>query len=172
MAEGPPTEEMEHLAVGEEGEEGDSGEELHTGETGDAARGEDEADAPGSMAAPAPSVYQLKAQEVLGRCQEELAAEEPVEGGDRRLAARLRTGVASLLRAAAAGPRPPGAKGGAAGEGSEPRRRKSHRGGRKVREREARAAEKRESEAAGAAYSGATAPGATWSSFSRRGAQY
>lgn len=52
----------------------------------------------------------LRAQEVLGRCQEELAAEEPSEGGDRQLAARLRTGLASLLRAAAAGPRVPGAK--------------------------------------------------------------
>ena len=52
----------------------------------------------------------LRAQELLGRCQEELAAEEPAEGGDRQLAARLRTGLASLLRAAAAGPRSPGTK--------------------------------------------------------------
>lgn len=52
----------------------------------------------------------LRAQELLGRCQEELAAEEPAEGGDRQLAARLRTGLASLVRAAAAGPRPPGTK--------------------------------------------------------------
>lgn len=51
-----------------------------------------------------------RVQELLGRCQEELAAEEPAEGGDRQLAARLHTGLASLLRAAAAGPHPPGAK--------------------------------------------------------------
>ncbi len=49
-------------------------------------------------------------QEVLSLCQEELAAEEPTDGNDRRLAARLRTSLASLLRTAAAPPRPPGAK--------------------------------------------------------------
>jgi L-aminopeptidase/D-esterase-like protein len=47
---------------------------------------------------------------VLSHCQDELAALEPGEGSDRRLAARLRGSLADLLRAAAAPPRTPGAK--------------------------------------------------------------
>ena len=38
MAAEPPTEEMQHLAVGEGGEDEESGEELHTGEPGGASQ--------------------------------------------------------------------------------------------------------------------------------------
>lgn len=54
---------------------------------------------------------------MLSHCQDELAALEPAEGSDRRLAARLRGSLADLLRAAAAAPRTPGAKVREAAEG-------------------------------------------------------